>query len=367
MSAYWFIIVSALIAYLQHLIFNKMGLRRVTYSRQFDRSVCFEGDEVHLVETIANEKRLPMPWLRVESLMHASLRFGRDHHTNLAISAGQYLQNHRSFFSLMPCRRIRRTHRVTATRRGSYTLSTVTLSAGDLFGIGAAARQDTFTERLIVYPLPLLPDDLDVPARGWQGEMSVRRWVVHDPFRRIGVRPYRSGDSLRLINWQATARTGEMQVHELDTTADYKVLVVLNVEDHADVWRDIADAETIEHGIRIAAGIANHLIRSGMEAGFGCNGCLEDDKQSLVFVPPGGGEAHLYGLLETMALLKIERQLPFADYLLALYDRLEEPTDIVLLSTYEGDRVIDAVERLTVGGHRVSYRQLVPESEAISS
>ncbi|MBD3919152.1 DUF58 domain-containing protein [Paenibacillus sp. PR3] len=367
MTAYWFLIISVFIVIIQNRVFKIMSLHRVRYSRQFDRRTCFEGDEVALVETITNEKRFPLPWLRVESLLSSSLRFGHDHSTNLDISSGQFLQNHRSFFSLMPWRRIRRTHRVTAIRRGCYKLSTVTLSAGDLFGLSADSNTMTFSEQLIVYPQLVLPDDLALPPRSWQGDMSVKRWVVEDPFRRIGVRPYRAGDSLRQVNWSATARTGDLQVHQLDTTADYNVLIVLNVEDHAEVWRTINDVETIEQGIRIAAGTASHLIRNGMEAGFASNGILVDDLQSEVYVPPSGGEPHLYALLETMSMLLVERQLPFHDYLKLLAERLDRPTDLLLLTTYTDDRVIEAIDRLSIEGHRIVVRNLLPESEANAS
>jgi uncharacterized protein (DUF58 family) len=213
----------------------------------------------------------------------------------------------------------------------------------------------------------VLPDDLALPPRSWQGDMSVKRWVVEDPFRRIGVRPYRSGDSLRQVNWSATARTGELQAHQLDTTADYDVLIVLNVEDHAEVWRTINDVETIEQGIRIAAGAAMHLIRNGMEAGFASNGVLQDDLQSFIHVPPSGGEPHLNGILETMAKLLIERQLPFHDFLLMLSERLEQPTDLLLLSTHTNDQVVEAMDRLAAEGHRIVARLLHPESEANAS
>ncbi|GFN32316.1 DUF58 domain-containing protein [Paenibacillus xylaniclasticus] len=364
MTAYGFIIISVVIIYIQHVIYRRVALRKVTYDRQFDRSVCFEGDEVLMVETIGNEKWFPIPWLRVESLLSSSLLFGADPAANLDISTGQFMQNHKSFFSLMPWRRIRRSHKVTAAKRGVYTLSTVTLTAGDLLGISAQTKQLVFTDRMIVYPIPLLPEDITLPARSWQGELSVQRWVVEDPFRRIGVRPYRPTDSLRLVNWNATARTGELQVHQLDTTADYSVLVVLNVEDHAGVWRDIVDVETIESGIRIAAGIANELIRSGMEVGFGSNGCLEDDKQSLVYVPISGGEPHLYQLYETMALLQIERLMPLHEYLLELVNKLDTATDIIVITTYTDERVYEAAGRLEADGHRVVYQRLWSEREA---
>ncbi|MWC28075.1 DUF58 domain-containing protein [Paenibacillus sp. MMS18-CY102] len=366
-GVYVLLLLCAIIVFIQHSLFKRVALRRISYSRQFDRTTCFEGDEVHMIETIANEKRIPLPWLRVESLLHASLQFGSEQSANLTVSTGQFLQNHRSFFSLMPWRRIRRTHHVKALRRGAYTLSTVTLTAGDLFGISAANKQFLFTERLLVYPLPLLPEQMNWPVRGWQGELSVRRWVVEDPFRRIGVRPYRPGDSMRFVNWRATARSGELQVHQLDTTADYQVLIVLNVEDHAEVWRNITNIARIEQGIRLAAGIAEQLIHNGMEAGFAANAPMEDEPKTSIYVAADSGEPHLYLLLEAMAKLKVERLQPFADYLHMLAGQLEASADLVLLTSYIDDRLHDAVEQLEASGHRVVIQLIEEESEANAS
>ncbi|EFM12327.1 protein of unknown function DUF58 [Paenibacillus curdlanolyticus YK9] len=367
MGIYVLLLLSALIVIIQHRVFRAVALKRLSYSRQFDRTYCFEGDEVHMIETIANEKRFPLPWLRVESLLHASLQFGPEQSANLAVSTGQFMQNHRSFFSLLPMRRIRRTHRVKMLQRGAYTLSTVTLTAGDVFGMSATNKQFAFTEKLIVYPIPMLPEQSDWPARGWQGELSVRRWVVEDPFRRIGVRPYRAGDSMRFVNWRATARTGELQVHQLDTTADYQVLIVLNVEDHAQVWRDITDTARIERGIRLAAGIAEQLIHHGMEAGFAANAPMEDAPQTSIYAAPGSGEPHLYVLLERMARLKIERLQPFAEYLHALSELLEPSTDMVIVTAYVDDRLYAAAEQLEAEGHRIVFQLIDEESEVNAS
>ena len=60
----------------------------------------------------------------------------------------------------------------------------------------------------------------------------MRRWIVDDPFMLAGVREYQYGDSMRDVNWKATAKTGNLQVNQRDFTADRRLMVYLNVEDH---------------------------------------------------------------------------------------------------------------------------------------
>ena len=133
MSVHWLLIVTALVLYLQGKLYQWLGLRGVGYRRYFDVPACFQGDEVQLVEVISNRKLLPLPWLRLESLMQSGLRFHSQ--ANLDISSGELFQNHRSLFSLMPYTQITRRHRIRCLKRGCYDLHTATMTSGDLLGL----------------------------------------------------------------------------------------------------------------------------------------------------------------------------------------------------------------------------------------
>lgn len=67
---------------------------------------------------------------------------------------------------------------------------------------------------MLIYPVLLNLDELPLPIHSWLGELPVKRWIVEDPFLTAGIREYSSGDSMGLVNWKATARTGVMQVHK---------------------------------------------------------------------------------------------------------------------------------------------------------
>jgi uncharacterized protein (DUF58 family) len=351
MGLHWFFLAALLIFMLQSFLFTRFGHQRLSYRRTFSRDTCFQGDEIEMVEEIANRKFIPVPWLRVESQLNTGLRF--DSQTNLDISSGDIYQNHKSFFSLKPYTKITRRHRVTGAKRGVYQLRSVSLTYGDLLGLRRAVKRQEFNAELIVYPNPHPLQELPLPSHSWQGDISVRRWIVDDPFMIAGVREYRAGDPLKGINWNATARSGRLQVHQLDYTADHRIMIVLNMEESAGMWEQVNDESILEDGISLAAGIAQYAVSRGMETGFAVNAPLQDAPDLSVIVPPRGGANHLTGLYETMARLVIKRNETIDVLLERLAETADRQMDILLLTAYFGPKIEMAAEALRAKGHAV--------------
>src|SRR5690606_16740345 len=128
-----------------------------------------------------------------------------------------------------------------------------------------------------------------------------------DPFMIAGTREYQYGDAMTDINWLATARSGRMQVNQHDFTADRRVMVVLNVEDHEKMWNQVSDVPLIERGISYAAGIIQEAIHAGMEAGFTSNGCVNAEEKEPVRIDARGGKGHYEHILDRMARMTIAR------------------------------------------------------------
>ena len=351
MAFHFILLTFALLMLVQALVFRKFGLVRIRYDRRLSVRACHQDDEIEMVETIENRKWLPVPWLRVESQIPAALRFGAQ--ANLGISSGSIYQNHKSLFSLMPYTRITRRHAVRCLKRGYYKADSVSMTVGDLFGIAASTKRLDIGFELIVYPKPVLPEEWDLPAHGWMGEAIVRRWIVDDPFLIAGTREYMSGDPLKAINWKASARTGRLQVHKRDYSADRRLMIVLNVEDHEGMWNVATDEALVEYGLSLAAGMARHAVENGLEAGFAAN-AAEAGRAGVerpAFVAPDAGQPHLLAIYESMARLKTERLLPLHELLHLIGERLDERTDIAVLTSYENDRILEAVRRLEQQGH----------------
>lgn len=356
------LILTVAVIALQVWIFNVFGLKKVTYSRRFGEPAVFEGESVELIEEIRNRKWLPVPWLRIESMIHANLQFA--HQDNLDISKGQTYQNHKSLFALMPYTQIVRRHTMKCAKRGHYLLNSVSLSSGDILSLSVKTRQIGLSEGILVYPALLPYDQIPFPSQSWQGDVVVRRWIVDDPFLISGAREYQYGDDLRYINWKSTARSGKLQVHKHDYTADYRLMICVNFAVSSEMWTAVSNRELIERGISMAATIAQYALSAGLETGFACNGHLSGEAKESVRILPMNGSDHLTLLYQTMAKLEIALTQPF-DAFLEQETALEtRNTDFVLITAYVDEKIQAQMDRLREMGNSVGVLPLAAEASS---
>jgi uncharacterized protein (DUF58 family) len=352
----WLIInMVALLGFLAWM-YRRYALKHVSYSRHFSRSAVFEGESVEMVECIANRKLLPLPWLRLESLLAQELVFGKQ--ANLDIRRGEHFQNHISLFSLRSYRQIIRRHQVTCVKRGTYRLDSATMTAGDPLGLAAAIKRFPLSLELLVYPRIVSLQELPLPNHSWLGEIVVRRWIVHDPFLTAGTREYRSGDPLQLVNWKATARTGALQVHNKDFTAGHRLMVCLNLEISETMWNKVTEPERIEQGICYAASVADYALRHGVETGFMCNGWINGGPKRRIRIEPAGGTTQMTDILETLARLELEA----VDSMVSLLEQeIEAETtgmDFLVITCHTSDKLRAAAGQLAVNGNGVEWMRI---------
>ncbi|MGI6315683.1 MAG: DUF58 domain-containing protein [Christensenellales bacterium] len=355
MSVLWLVLVAAVMAVAQALLFGISGLRKVSYKRYFDRRTLYEGEDFFMIEEITSNKLLPMPWVKVESRIPTAFRFPKQDVADLYSDDA----HHRSVFSLSSYTRIRRRHRITCMKRGYYNLSSVTLSAGDLLGIHSTSVTQSLKAELIVYPKLLDPRSLTLPSHRWQGDVIVHRWILPDPFLINGIREYRPGDQLRDIHWAATARTGILQTKTHDYTADLKLLLCLNTQIREDQWDNLNEkqAEIIEEGLSAAATLATWAIERGVEVGFSSNGSLAGEEDTTpVYVEARSSREQLALLMEVMARLRIRRRISMHIFMEEeLIGRAVSGLDIILLTNYWSDLLEEKAARLRAMGNAVTY------------
>ncbi|MBP1990265.1 DUF58 domain-containing protein [Paenibacillus eucommiae] len=359
MGISWILLLAAAVAYLQNLFFRRWGFSRLTVTRKFSEQHCFSGDEVEMIETIVNRKLLPIPWLRLESMIHAGLRFGKQ--SNLDINDGKLYQNHRSLFSLMPYTKIVRRHQVLCEKRGWYKLDSVAVSVGDALGMQVGTQSHKLNLRLLVYPKLIDWQELPLPSHSWQGDITVKRWVMQDPFLSAGVREYGFGDPLSSIHWKATARSQKLQVYNREFTADPRLMIILNTQISEMMWEAVSDTELVEKGISYAATLAERVIAAGIPVGFGCNAYTEEVPKEPIYISPEGGWDHLNSLYETMAKLVVACCRSFDTYLDA--DAWQDGTalDFILITPFLSDKVEEQIQRLRDRGHAVEVVMLTHE------
>ena len=347
MNALVLLAVMAALYILSVLLTKHFALKGLICTRSFSRPAFFEGEEGEMIEVVRNDRPMLVLWLRVESRVSPHIRLGRQENLNVSD-----FTHYCSLFTLMPYQQIRRRHKVKFLHRGAYDLGSASLTAGDLFGLLEAHREQEMHVPVLVYPRLLDESELSTPLTMLMDEVVARRQLLTDPFLIRGIRPYQFGDPVRDIHWPATARMNEPHVRLHDYAARSRLLVVLNFERKANQWGDrLMDYEQdeIEREISIAATLCVRAISMGLSAGFAANMPVGEETQSAFFAPEGGAAAQ-EKLLSAFARLRLVRTLSFPTFL----ETLHECTglDLLVLSCYDSEDIQHALSALRAKGNQ---------------
>lgn len=253
-----------------------------------------------------------------------------------------------------------RRHRVKLCQRGHYVLSHAVMTYGDLLCTRSDFRDVDAPAEIFVYPARTADALPSLPSSRFQGDVSVQRWILSDPFWINGIRSYRAGDPLRDIHWAATARTGQLQVKTHDFTADPRLMVLINAQRSEDQWGELLEHEQsgIERAISLAATLCTRALSGGVEAGFAANMPL-DDGSECAFFPPARGAGRDEALLCAMACLQIKRLRSFPAFLEDMC--VLRGMDILILSSYDSEQIRARMQRLRQLGNSVALLVLPQE------
>ena len=321
------IVVIVLVAALQAGIYARRAFRGLEYDCAFSEQEVSEGDEIKLVETVANRKLLPLPWLRSELTTSMYLQFAGSQ--SLIADETRFVP---SFFMLRGYRRTVRSWNVRCAKRGVYEIRKCVLLATDLLGLKTVSHAAEVNTSVTVLPRPIDLSSAFESANRLNGDVIVRRHYLDDPFYRVGVREYTPRDSMRNIHWGATARLGKIMVHNNQQTAEQNMLVILNLQSRSYETTAVSDRDRIETGIRVCAGYFDGTLRSGIPVRFAANTSLDGSKEPLVSNEFSGRE-HVLDLMRTLARLPVSFNESFTTFLNGTCSRLTA-SDIVVVTAY---------------------------------
>ncbi len=149
-------------------------------------------------------------------------------------------------------------------KRGVYRWHKVELGTGAPLGLFWCRRLHSAAATAIVYPrvLPLANCPLVDQIRQ---QDSLRGNPLGKPFQLASVgltrslRPYRTGDPLRLIHWRTSARYGELRVRDLEMVTEGQDLII--ALDSAASWDEI----DFEQAVIAAASLYFYAHRASMQ------------------------------------------------------------------------------------------------------
>ncbi|HEY4722983.1 MAG TPA: DUF58 domain-containing protein, partial [Anaerolineae bacterium] len=222
------------------------------------------------------------------------------------------------------------------------------------------------SEALIVYPRIVSLTRVKLPSRSPLGTLRHTEPIFEDPSRIFGKRDYVAGDSLRRVDWKATASIGRLQVKQFEPSMALETAIFLNLNKEEYEYR--AQIDATELAIVIAASIANWIIMQRQAVGLSVNGedplGADGQPQSL---PPRKGRAHLTRVLDVLARIRTARTQPFVQLFQQENTHLPWGTTSILIMGHLDEALFNEIFRARRAGVNVVVILVgkVPAIEAI--
>ena len=348
---------------IQREIYNTYWNRKLTTSLKFSKEYLECGEKAKLVETITNDKFLPLPVFQFKFSVDRALKFDDMENSNVT---DNYHRN--DIFSILGHQRITRKLDFTATERGIYKVEGATLLVKDFFLSSQFAEAVSVDSRVFVFPRKIDVSKIDNVFRGILGEINSRRSLIEDRLTYRGMRDYRTTDSFRTINWKQSAKASQLKVNVYDYTMDAQVKIMLNL----DTDSMIRTNTLLEESISIVSSACRKFLRAKISVEVVSNG-LDINKEIITL--PGNGAENSHGITIDKYLASIANSSGNKDFIKMLDKEIMKAEDRILyliVSPYHKKDLLSKMDEMNKNGLYVSmivpyYDQIgyTPERECI--
>lgn len=296
MSALLFIGFIAVFIYMQGILYKRKIFENVTITRSFDSSGVFPGDKLVYEMCVENRKLLPLTWVSIDEKFYSGVEF--EVKTKIQI-LNEDVYTHNTVLTLLPYQKVTRRYNLRARKRGFYQIKYISMASTNMLGTEEYIVEKEIPAFIAVYPNIRNLNGAIIPANTIQGDFSVKRWIIEDPMVITGVRDYVGNDSLRSVNWKATAKNQKLLVNKYDFTADKRIMIILNLE-RSEHSLSKEDTSALEAVIEVCASLAVMVNEVGIPVGFATNAHLLGPVESIV-LDPDTGDGRLTDILEALA------------------------------------------------------------------
>lgn len=313
-----------LLYYLQDFLYKNYWKKNLSVDINFSRDSAIEGEELSLLEIVTNRKLLPLPILQVKFMTSRSLEFKDSDNSKVS---DNYYRN--DMVSVMMYQRLTKSLSFRCAHRGYYTINRMDIVCSNLFMTSEEVEAYNMSIHLSVYPKPVDFHKMDITFTKMLGTILTRRFINEDPFEFRSIREYQSYDSLKAINWNASAKTNSLKVNVHDYTSSQQVVILINTEPET-IWKY---DDLNEESIRIASTLAQGLIEKGIPVSFYTN-ARDIITKEIIEIPAGSGRNHFRSIEEAMARIDLTVDPPA--FVPGLQDKLKEISrkDYFILISY---------------------------------
>jgi len=250
-------------------VWNKYAFYRLQVQRRISRRKAEFGQSVHYELEVVNDKFLPLLWLRVTDQVPAGLDFVRQGVVRRVLGAEYF--SFRDVFSLGWYQRATRRYAVTPTQRGYYQFGPGRVYHAGSFGLFENTLEEALGHAdLIVFPKILSLAQLGLDYHQLFGRRPREGWIHTDPLNIMGVRPYQSTDSMRAINWKASARHQQLETNVEKPSMDDEVHIFLESATPG-AWWEWSERNAVEVSIMAAASLVESACQAKRRVGIYSN------------------------------------------------------------------------------------------------
>jgi uncharacterized protein (DUF58 family) len=258
------------------------------------------------------------------------------------------------------------TIRTICRERGRYTLGPITLYSGDPLGLFKLRRALEPTSNIVVFPATVEIPAFPLPTGMLPGGDALRRRTHYITTNASSVRDYVPGDSFNRIHWRSTARRDRLIVKEFELDPLSDVWIILDM--HSDVHSSLPRPEepvrddtpfwvrprefslppsSEEYGVSVAASLAQHFLRRDRAVGLVSYGQRRESIQA------DRGERQLSKMLETLAVLHADGQVPLPEVIRAEAQQLVRGTSVILITPSADLQWVVSARQMERAGLRV--------------
>lgn len=293
--------------------------------------VAVESDRMEVGQSLSvkvrmdNDTFLPLPWVEVDDAtpQHLVVTDMPRQATSVPLWGSRLL-----------------TFKLTAKRRGYYTVGPIRVTLGDAFGLFQGQREFRSRATVTVYPRVHRLEGLPVPLSQPFGPVRTREKAFEDPSNQAEIREYRPGDNPKHIHWKTSARMGELMLREYELNATTHMVLfpdlsfAANVQDQA---RELSSAET---AVEVAASLAHLGLHRKIDVGLVCHA------QERFSVASGRGQRTFHEILEVLARVEAQGALPIEQVLELEAAHLPARSTIVVVTSRLTARLAEVLIRL---------------------
>lgn len=322
----------------------KVGLRRSTRTMRKQVGEVFSENYI-----IDNRSLLPKVWLKVTD--KSALMSGTGSKVITGLS-GKKSWNYVAFTLL--------------NKRGWFTLGPTQVESGDIFGLFLFLKTYDTNLRLLVIPYMVDIQFFLAPFGILPGGHAKQEKTLEVTPYAAGVREYVPGDPLKRIHWPSSARKQLLIVKEFERDPMAEVWIFLDSRKSVHILSDETGLtnvhpiwwvrsrkmfklppDTAEYTISIGASIAKYYISQKREVG------LVSAGQSYTVLPAERGERQLGKILETLAVLEPEGDLPLWALVNSQIAQLARGSTVLLITPATDEKILTLTMELI-------HRGLIP-------